>query len=62
MGVNDDYIKNVAMKEIYNLVRVGFSLKDLQDLSLAKRRYYFHLLIEENRARQKAIDEANSAR
>ncbi len=60
MGIDNNYIVNIAMKEIYNLVRIGFGYSDLRSMALAQRRYYFHLLVKENEKRQKELDAQNA--
>ena len=51
--MNEEYLVNVAYKEIFSLVGHGFDYQSLRKMSIELRRYFYHLLVEEKQARAK---------
>lgn len=47
-GIDANYIANVQMKEIFELIGYGFDYNSLKYMSVEKRRYYYHLLVIKN--------------
>ena len=45
-GIDMKYLVEVQKKEVFHLVEHGFSHKDLMNMPIEERRFYFHLLLK----------------
>lgn len=55
IGIDSNYIAQVSYREIFLLVEHGFSAEYLESIPLARRRYFFNLLIERHKAESERI-------
>lgn len=52
-GVDSEYLTKYQKREIFQLVKAGFSIERIEKMSIEERRFYYNLLLEERENSQK---------